>query len=1637
MKTEKVFLLILFAIVMSLSTYAQLGTATATYSIGDIETDKYFYNTNGNSSCPGLMTVTLPTDALILYTDVSYNMTSDENSAVNKQRSHLRCVTAGGTNEASITKGPYVYEPGTESYSRTGLDIANGITSGGDVDFELHAGASYYRHHCSPDSVKVDNNTWTVTITYIPSGYPMQSLNPNPVDAGAYVGLDDDLTWEFGADTDTYDVFFGTDNPPTTKLIDNAAAGTNGTFDPGTMDETTTYYWQVVSRNSNGHTDGPVWEFTTVCGSFLTPFTEDFESTTAPELPYCWTKIVNSSSTAYLETNGYYGNQGGSCINMGNNDDATATLIFISPQVDVGTGSLADKMVHLYVKGGDYPNLSIGTMSDPTDESTFTSYETILCWQNYKEHDIYLNDYVGTDTYIAFKLDVNSSYKTAQIDDITIGDMPTCLRPEDLSADNLSTNSAMLSWTDLNGASAWNVEYGLAGFTPTGIPTVSGVSNPHEITGLTSATDYDFYVQTDCGSGDLSTWSSVGTFLTPCDFYDVPFSENFDGVGWGEMPSCWSSILLCADGFVWNGNQGGYFQMQNGGDDNSTLMLISPPVLDIAPNRLKFDAQSSMEGSELIIGTMSNPADQSTFDSLTSITFTSAYTYESFDVWLNAYTGTDQYFVMKHSNNTTQLTFQIDNIEIEALPSCLEPVDLYVNAITASSANFNWTESGDATFWKIEIGELGFAQGTGTTHIHHNETETNLTYNLSGLTSATAYDVYISAHCGAGDNSIWLGPVSFLSGFDAIGGLPITEDFESGLGITGNDFRNIQDWVIDTDLQHGGLSSAHNAYTANDDNVLFILGTFDFTTHPDLMLSFWQIAKTDGQYDHCYVEISTDGGTTFDQLPESTYAGAGRYREDDLYAPFDGPCFDEDSYLDWGTSNTIPENTWWKKEYFNLTDYNIYDNVVIRFRLASNAYTNRDGWYIDDIAIETSELPSVYVNPISITEQIDPLAPIVNVELALGNSGGFPAGYTANVIYDELELMAANFDSGIPSDWTIINNGSNNITWVDTTGISGQSFDGTPFAWVDGLQGYLPPVENIMDEELISPSVDASAYAGGTLKLEYDQVFDADYNVGDTAKVYVYDGSNWVMIYESWTDDGSIYSGGVHKTWDVTAYANADFQVKFHYIEGSVTKRGRLFAIDNVKLRASMSALDWLSLDGESTVSGVTLPDVDETISMINVQLDATTLGSIENYTADIEVYSTDTENALIIIPVRYWNPISSAVITASPDEICNGETTELSVDLTGGSGAQTYLWTSNPAGFTSSLANPFASPTETTTYYVEITEETISVSGEVLVSVSQKPTVSLETFEDLCINGGELVLTGGLPTGGTYSGNGIDNGIFDPTVAGEGIHEISYTNANEFGCDSTATSTLNVMALPLVTLDVFEDMCIDEGELELIGGLPLGGTYSGNGVENGIFDPVTAGEGVHAITYTYLNAEGCENFEASNITVFPLPEVDLGLFEDVCIDESAFVLTGGSPEGGEYSGVGVDNGMFDPQEAGIGTHTITYTYTDGNQCENFAEGLMIVDACTGVIEIVENLTIEVSPNPNSGKFSIMISTAMDEKISLKVIDNLGSVVYKKESVQINKNYSTDLDLSNQPKGMYFVYISTDDNNYVKKIIVQ
>jgi hypothetical protein len=71
---------------------------------------------------------------------------------------------------------------------------------------------------------------------------------------------------------------------------------------------------------------------------------------------------------------------------------------------------------------------------------------------------------------------------------------------------------------------------------------------------------------------------------------------------------------------------------------------------------------------------------------------------------------------------------------------------------------------------------------------------------------------------------------------------------------------------------------------------------------------------------------------------------------------------------------------------------------------------------------------------------------------------------------------------------------------------------------------------------------------------------------------------------------------------------------------------------------------------------------------------------------------------------------------------------------------------------------------------------------------------VTLPAFSSVCSGSSPVTLSGGIPSGGTYSGNGVSNGVFNPATAGVGTHLITYTYVNGF-CTNTATSTITVNA--------------------------------------------------------------------------------------------------------------------------------------------------------------------------------------------------------------------------------------------------
>lgn len=104
--------------------------------------------------------------------------------------------------------------------------------------------------------------TYGLAIENLPPNSPS---NPTPANHATGVVINADLSWTGGdpdfGDTVTYDIYFGTNSNPPLKKSDNTVTS----YDPGTMDTNTKYYWKIVAKDNHGaSTTGQVWDFTTL-----------------------------------------------------------------------------------------------------------------------------------------------------------------------------------------------------------------------------------------------------------------------------------------------------------------------------------------------------------------------------------------------------------------------------------------------------------------------------------------------------------------------------------------------------------------------------------------------------------------------------------------------------------------------------------------------------------------------------------------------------------------------------------------------------------------------------------------------------------------------------------------------------------------------------------------------------------------------------------------------------------------------------------------------------------------------------------------------------------------------------------------------------------------------------------------------------------------------------------------------------------------------------------------------------------------------------------------------------------------------------------------------------------------------------
>ena len=126
---------------------------------------------------------------------------------------------------------------------------------------------------------------------------------------------------------------------------------------------------------------------------------------------------------------------------------------------------------------------------------------------------------------------------------------------------------------------------------------------------------------------------------------------------------------------------------------------------------------------------------------------------------VEVFVGTTYYIIWDNYWASTGFSFQLTFTP----KTCFKPTTFqYLSAPTFTDVSFGWTASvaGAPTGYEIEYGETSFVQGSGTT-----VNVVDPTVTISGLTASSVYDFYIRTKCGATDNSVWVGPISFNTQF--------------------------------------------------------------------------------------------------------------------------------------------------------------------------------------------------------------------------------------------------------------------------------------------------------------------------------------------------------------------------------------------------------------------------------------------------------------------------------------------------------------------------------------------------------------------------------------------------------------------------------------------------------------------------------------------------------------------------------------------------------------------------------------------------------------------------------------------------------------------------------------------------------
>ncbi|MCB9330082.1 MAG: SprB repeat-containing protein [Lewinellaceae bacterium] len=304
-------------------------------------------------------------------------------------------------------------------------------------------------------------------------------------------------------------------------------------------------------------------------------------------------------------------------------------------------------------------------------------------------------------------------------------------------------------------------------------------------------------------------------------------------------------------------------------------------------------------------------------------------------------------------------------------------------------------------------------------------------------------------------------------------------------------------------------------------------------------------------------------------------------------------------------------------------------------------------------------------------------------------------------------------------------------------------------------------------------------------------------------------------------------------------------------------------------------------------------------------------------------------------------------------------------IDLTVSNGVQpySYSWSNIPGSPDPQDQTNLAAGT----YTVTVTDNTgCTASTSATVGTLSAPACSVTGPDYVCNNtagnvysapAGMSAYSWGISAGGSIQGSTTGASVTVTSGSFLSDYTVSVTVTNANGCTSSCSKQsfiylqkppADITANPNpICLGAMLDLSVSAAASSTV-------SWTGEGITNASGNPsttaipTTTGPHVYSVMVT-TNPAGCTNTGTVNVMVNARPNVTCPVNLTVCVDAAAFLLTDGNPAGGLHSGAGVSANIFNPAAAGLGPHTITYSYTDGNGCAN---------SCTYTVTVLASPTI-------------------------------------------------------------------------------